>query len=219
MMDVAAVVSEENYKILQQIMKVNAIKCSNYMNVDELLKELEQEKVIIVEDNNDGEAICSLRKAGFTKDIIAIIDKKGAKNLPRLLRSGIADCLVKPVSRRRLHYSLLFIKKRARDEATTYSQHEIDETFFIKKYEALFNHSWQKDIKGINKMTLSKIWGLLRKDGCWKSICEVAAEIRLSKTATAKYIYFLHQETLLKRRYVKNSLGRPRQEFSVNRKR
>lgn len=194
--------------------KVDGFKLSGIAkSLDEALSILKKHKIdlilldIFLPNSNGIELLKKLREADNSVNVIIISAASDVSTIKKAMSYGVRDYLIKPFEFDRFNKALLSYKETISyiGEKSKLNQKEIDSHLLgrnIKKTDTL--------PKGLNKITLIKIWKNIKTLKCSVFSTEEIAEIvGISRVSMRKYLEFLKDIQVLDMEIEYGSIGRP----------
>lgn len=194
--------------------KVDGFKLSGIAkSLDEALSILKKHKIdlilldIFLPNSNGIELLKKLREADNSVNVIIISAASDVSTIKKAMSYGVRDYLIKPFEFDRFNKALLSYKETINyiGEKSKLNQKEIDSHLLgrdIEKANAL--------PKGLNKITLIKIWKNIKTlRFSIFSTEEIAEIVGISRVSMRKYLEFLKDIQVLDMEIEYGSIGRP----------
>lgn len=159
------------------------------------------------------EFIREVRENRMDIDVIVISASDQPSHIQECMRCGIIDYLIKPFKKERLAHSLENYKKVRLnlDKHTRFNQEDIDSIVSVGPVSTASELP-----KGLNRITLDKIKGLLVSDRRYYTANEVAERVGVSRVTSRRYLEYLNEigEVCINAEY--GSVGRPLKKYKLS---
>ena len=158
-----------------------------------------------------------MRTTSLPTDVILITAAKEMASLEKSLRYGVFDYLIKPIMFYRFTASMqkFLDYKQKFSNKEELSQHQVDE-FLSKTMPTPASKVSQLVLpKGIDSITLEKIFSYLRKNDIFYSANEVALYLGINRTTARRYLEYLVVSEKVEVDSLYGSVGRPERKYNL----
>ena len=166
-------------------------------------------------DGNGIDLLGWMHASSLTTDVILITAAKEMASLEKSLRYGVFDYLIKPIMIYRFSASMqkFLDYKNKFSNKEELSQHQVDE--FLSKIMPAPKTLNVSLPKGVDTITLEKIFSVLRKNDIFFSANEIALSLGINRTTARRYLEYLVLSGKVEVDSLYGSVGRPERKYKL----